>query len=293
MYRRIYKNTIAYTYIRYNAATRIDRFYSNIKYHENTTITYKQLAFTDHSNAPILTLNFTKFLKWGKSTWKINNSILEAQTNKDQIWYTWMKWREQKSKFENIIEWWEKGKIKIKNECINIAINENRRKNDREKTLRKDLMRLVDYETNDLYMKTKSEIAKIEHDKNEGQRIRARIKQYIEDEKPTKYFYKKEIKNKMKTQINEIQLENGSKTKDPNKIEKEVLEHFQNIWGIEPETDDEIQNDFINLMTESLQDRLEESITITEIENEIENLNNNAAPGSGLSGEFYKTLKTQ
>ena len=92
-----------FSYIRSNAASRLDRIYipATIQ-HKQISSKYVPLTFSDHSFGPLIQIEFNSTLKLRpESLWKLNDSLLSADLNKTRFNFFLQKWLGKRSRFEN------------------------------------------------------------------------------------------------------------------------------------------------------------------------------------------------
>ena len=75
---------------------------------------------------PLISLKYVTTIRWGKGIYKLNNSILNLNYVQDEIYNIWQVHKQSKLNFPNLIDWWEKGKLLLKNAFINLSIEVNK-----------------------------------------------------------------------------------------------------------------------------------------------------------------------
>jgi len=206
-----------FTFANAVAATRIDRIYVN----ENLTSLTKNIDYlpaidTDHLLLPYVEIETPTKIKWGPGIYCLNNQILKQSSLKIEIENLWQNWQEVKPLFENILEWWDVGKQRIKECCKNFSIQLKR---DQAKTLLEKRNHLQELIRNNLpdsqnqIKEIRKEIEIIHYEQYEGSRIRAKIPK-IDDEIPTKSFFNIEIKRAQQNAIKYIKNETGQTLTD-------------------------------------------------------------------------------
>ena len=102
-----------------------------------------------------------------------------------------------KLNFLNLIDWWEKGKLLLKECFLKLSIEVNKSNQNEILTINNKISLLLegDLEQNKFEIASlKSKLEKLYNIKNEGARIRSRLKN-IENEIPDKFFFETEKKN--------------------------------------------------------------------------------------------------
>lgn len=140
----------------------------------------------------------------------------------------------------------------------------------------------------------KSKIADLEVEKYKGAIVRARAAKYILGEQPTKRALSAEAKHVKEKNIAEIEYE-GLPSSQPEIIEKAFIEYYSNLFQRQKHGSDAQFEKYLVVMPhleEEITEKLEEPISVAEIEKAIEELATKKAPGpDGLTAAFYKKFK--
>lgn len=120
IWRRIHNNDRQYTWAhtRENivSLTRLDRFYV-FKHHFNIckSCEIMPLGFSDHSL--VLCHVFIRNIKHRSAYWHFNTSLLCDSRFKEGFKFLWNKFKNTKTEFESLRQWWDYGKVKIRQFC--------------------------------------------------------------------------------------------------------------------------------------------------------------------------------
>ena len=107
----------AYTYLRENYGSRLDRFYVGDLRGSIHNISINNVCFSDHA-AVVLSLSLDKLGRRGKYYWKLNTSLLELDEVNDNFLNLWYDIKRMTYSYQNICEWWGKcAKPNIKKNC--------------------------------------------------------------------------------------------------------------------------------------------------------------------------------
>ena len=110
-------------YINKKGATRIDRIYINSSLKAKVeNFQYYPTINTDHIMMPLISFKYVTKIRWGQGIYKLNNSILKLNYVQDEIYNIWQIHKQCKSNFPNLIDWWEKGKLLLKECFIKLSI---------------------------------------------------------------------------------------------------------------------------------------------------------------------------
>lgn len=107
-------------------ATRIDRIYLSRELSVGSQ--NEIIAFPSSDHDMIQTKITTQISSSGKGFWHLNTSLLENSNFKSTIKFTWKEWAKRKTDYQNILDRWDEGKIKIKRAVISFSADEARKR---------------------------------------------------------------------------------------------------------------------------------------------------------------------
>ena len=156
-----------------------------------------------------------------------------------------------------------------------------------------------DYQTNknqDTWMKIttiKNEIEKIENYYAEGARIRSKLFEYEQAEKPTKYFFAKAKSKQMKTYIHQLKAHDGTIAQGLALME--VAKRYYSTLYSKRRTNKKAKQKLFkiihNKLDEKLSTTLGQPLKLCEYDKAAKSLNNGKSPGyTGIPVEFYKSF---
>ena len=281
-----------FTYFGDNKGSRIDYWLTSLsltRQIEDVDTYYN--SFSDHHGIKLVIE--TKTPKIGKGIWKMNNSHIVKPEYKEELTNMWQNWQERKYDYLDITQWWDLGKINIKELSRNFAIEQsilNRSKID-------ELEIEITHLSNSNSDNNKLEMLKNEHrtllsTNCEGARIRSRIKWWEEGEKSTKYFHDLE-KSKAKSKTWDCILdENKQLIYGTKNIQKRQVRFYKELF-----TSEVVSNDHSFFLDHTgkqlppdLRDSLEIDLSNEEVISAIKKMANDKSPGQdGITIEFYKT----
>ena len=258
-------------------------------------VNYKTCVFSDH-NLVELELR-TSDLKRGPGIWKMNVSVIKSKLFQDAFHDWWELWKKKKVDYNDISVWWDLGKRKIKNLCIDIAKLLKMEKDQRQQYLEKSIFvlesKVIRSELEETKLgEAKSELKGILHEKGEGAKIRSRIQWFEEGEKSTKYFYGLEKRNAKDKLWDKIIDNNGNVKYGTHNILNTQIEFYSNLYkkeGIDTKQTSEFLSSLEYQLDDQENSQLEENINISELTASLKMMKNNKSPGSdGIVVEFYK-----
>ena len=291
-------------FFRENYGSRIDRIYAaDLKEHFKS-ISVKPISFSDH-NCVIGEVDVNCNIGIGRYYWKLNTKLLELNGIEQDFSVVWNRMLQYKNRYHNIIDWWEL--------CVKVGIKQVLKKKGLEESrLKHGLVRYLESKLKKLYInihvndtldmievnRLKDKINRIKDNILEGVKIRARVKEQIDGERPTPTLFGKLSASKSKPLITEVKLEHSFNNfptntilTDQNNISKYISSYFEGVYS-KKETDTEKQDWFLSFKQRSITDSDNDMLTSEIGEEEILLILNyfckNKSPGIyGIPIEFY------
>lgn len=257
------------------------------------------LSFTDHCLV-MFTIGSRKGRKrkFNWDLWKLNNKLLD-----DDVFQTIVLEGIEELNGDNSSkagQMWETFKQKMKMKAIercSILKHEGR---NNEQLLRLNLRTLLKEESEmpgefkqDIRA-VKEKLELLDKEKFHGAIIRARAEKMVTAETPTKRALGMEKSYAQRNSISEI-VYNGAVAKANEDIAHAFHEHYSKLFSMGAVDRDHFTSEFLSSMPQlddETKDRLELSISVSEVERAIDKLNCGKSPGpDGLSAAFYKKFK--
>ena len=234
----------------------------------------------------------------GPSYWKMNNSLLKNVEYKIGIREVIEKVKKE-HRFETNAQYlWDICKVRVRE--FTIMFSKKQKSNERKivTNLEKKLSELHDQVNNENVNK-EEEIFRVQQELNkhykhlcDGARIRARVQQFEEGEKCSKYFLGLEKKNCVKQSISSLRI-GGKIVHERERVQNFVKKSFSTLYKSSV-CDEEVTNSYMaGIECPSLSDEdadiCEGLLTIAEATEAIRHMKVNKSPGvDGLGVEFYK-----
>ncbi len=285
----------SFTYFRKNSntASRIDMWLTTHEIEPLVKdIKTRVVPLTDHHGVELQLMKDE--IETGPGRWILNSRTLKTKLFMNTFSNFWKKWKLMKCKYNNVAEWWEESKLKIKDIVIWCGKKAKSKEDNEFKNLEKTLK---DIQTNNPDKHNEIEIIKqqidrIQQTRSEGARIRAKVKWLEEGEKSSRFFHGLERSrgsNKLWTSITD---NNGNHRTDINDILKEQKQFFQNLYSSEGVNNDAIDTLLDNVdefLTPEEQKFCEKDVTKEELDNIVKRLKTETSPGiDGITNDFYK-----
>ena len=271
---------------------RLDRFYVNSDLLQFTTKTrVHHCSFSDHNLVVMEVRDFERKLV-GPGFWKCNTSIL---TDPNLVSDMRKLWQVLSSSSQKDLKWWERCKLGFKNVIMKHSCIIARKKRENINLIEAELRILRGIEMQSpgdciqsILFQEKA-LAKLLQEKVEGARLRAKLNQIDFDEKPSSYFFRREV-SRGKAKTIEKLVVNDVSVSDQDGIKASCRTFYKDLFSSEP-IDIATVNDFTdNLPFLKVEDKLfcEGSLTAAECYEALKGMKDGKSPGlDGLPKEFY------
>ena len=238
-------------------------------------------------------------LSHGRGYWKFNNSHLRSEefTNEVKSLIS----ETLASSFDSFNGVWDTIKYKIKDYAIYFGKKTKKLKSAEKKFIIDSIDNIKsnpDYHNNrtslEELQRLEDRLDSVIREEMEGVIMRSKA-QYVEKgERCTKYFFGLEKNNGKKKMINKLCDEStGEAFLTQEKISEHAVSYYQNIYSTARHNLDDAEayltNCSLSNIPEVLSDKIDQPITLDEMEEVIKNLKSNKSPGwDGLTAEFYQ-----
>lgn len=279
---------------------RLDRFYAS-KNNSNRVLKANIFpnGFTDH-HLCMIEMSVKKSQP-SSYYWHFNLKLLHDSNFCDKFGLFWSKWQEQKSDYEDLVQWWEVGKAQIRIFCQNYTAHSNRLVKNTIKILEREITEIEEgiiegnSEEGDQLKEKKTVLASLFNERAKGALIRARFSSIREIDAPSSYYFNLERKEGEIKLMLHLKLPNGILTTNP----KEMRNHAKNFYtdlfearDCDIHCMDDLLRDLPKL-TDDQRQWLDADIQLDEISEAVKKLSNGRSPGiDGLPSEFYKQFWT-
>ena len=296
-FRTLYPKERQYSYTRNNSRSRIDRIYIPHTFtHRLIAASYIPLSFSDHTAAPLITLDLLHpILPSRKTMWKLNDSLTLGETSKARFRVHLDKWTKKPSRLLDPLKWWENFKMATQALYKDIGKIENSKHREAIAHIKYSIQQANPPETTTLITR----LQELEKRKERGAMIRARIQPLEDDETPTKSFFQLEKSSQTATTIPSIQEDrNSPEITDPNEIKTKITEYYKAIWN-QPQTllsqnPEHYLADIPKIQTPLLTQDDSPFVNEEEVSAAIDHLNKHSSPGyDGLTATLYKTFQKE
>ena len=286
-------DSLKYTYFRGDKASRIDYFLTSISLNNQIDTVYAIYnPYSDHHGIRLIFR--TQETVMGKGPWKMNASKILLPEFKQKFEEMWEEWRSCKHLYQDVTQWWDLGKQKIKHLARNFAIEKGIQHQDHIDQLE---LAIAEAQNNNL---STAEITNLQNEhgallgqKLEGARVRSRLQWWEEGEKSTKYFHNLEKRNGKQKAWNKILDSRKNIVQGTKNIQKVQMDFYKDLFTSQGLNGDDgyfLGEPSPNTIPENIKNELDIDITREEIAKALKKMKNNKSPGQdGIVVEFYKT----
>ena len=301
-FRAKYPARVAFTHVSTRAShisvsARLDRFYiSKTLLPSVKDVFILPCVLSDHDYV-ILSLSIqSPFPPRGPGYWKLNASILDNPdtiASIEDLWY---------QELQNVSipdsDWWEYCKIKFKERLIFLSRKFKHDHNLKKNELKQQIIYYRKLQNASFqpdlfqpYIDAKEmALDELLHAELKGSIIRSRVQDIEEGEKPTRYFFNKEMMHGRKKEIKSLNI-NGTVVDQQQDILNAIFNFYTNLYTNEP-INEPLADKFLTGVTPMSEDdatQCEGLLTYDECWQAIMLMQNNKSPGQdGLTVEFYK-----
>ncbi|XDV54613.1 hypothetical protein PO909_022862 [Leuciscus waleckii] len=280
--------------------TRRDRIYS--VQHQSNLFKFCKIipvGFSDHSL--VLCSVSMKCMKYKSAYWVFNTSLLNDNNFMDSFNFWGENFTQQKHFYASLLQWWDCGKVLIKDFCQKYTVNVTRDIAQSMKTLETEMIVLQDLLASKKNRKhidglkgKKAILVDLLGVKAQGALVRSQFQTVTQMDIPSKFFFNLEMKKGQSKMMHTLRSATGQELTEPADIRSCAVEFFSDLykselreWGADaesfleglPKVDEESNNE------------LQQTLSVQELYAAMMSMENGKSPGiDGLPVEFYKAL---
>ena len=279
---------------------RLDRMYC-FRHHFNMVkrCIIAPVGFSDHSMVicDVCVPNITH----KSAYWHFNNALLVDENFRDVFIFFWKDFRSRKAEFISLRQWWDCGKIEIRQLCQQytqgITRTIIRSMNDLE-------MEIVELQSNvgstgdrgqfEVLKLKRSALADLLGSRAQGALVRSRFQSAALMDSPSKFFFGLEKKNGQSRQIHGLHSKTGRLLMEPSAVRQRAVEFYSELFTSEYEEDEESFESFcdgLSQLPEVVSMEVEGPLHREELWAALQSMEGGRAPGiDGLSVEFFRAF---
>lgn len=293
IYRKLHPRKKEFTFSGQGVQSRLDRFYVSRDLSDSVRqIEIVPCTFSDHHFLVMTIENEVLTLPKGPGYWKCNIKILEDEEFKKDLKKVWERLCENG---EKDVVWWENCKTTFKE----LIIEHSRKKAKENRIEEKETLRLIKFfemleneqpgHYADILQFYKLKIESIYGERLQGSVIRSKVQEIQEEEKPSRFFLRKENTNAKDKHIKLLERD-GQVFDTRDTILGECRRFYEELFKYEPVNNNFRDEFFQGLpsLPEDLKLQCEGLITLEEVEEALGKMQGGKTPGlDGLPKEFY------
>lgn len=280
-------------------AARLDRFYVGAEHRGlfyNSSISPTFLSDHQYISLSVSIQAKEHFF----SHWHFNTKLLQDHSFIHAFTSFWESWREEKSRFSSLSQWWDVGKAQIKAFCLQYTAHSTR--------ILKEKMLALEHEianqTNnvigawtdartDAVQRNMLLLKNLMEERGKGALVRARFCQFNDMDAPTAFFFGLEKKAQEQKRITHLKLPDGRDTLDQGEIRAHAVSYYEALYqagSCEAEAMEALLQGLPQL-ADGQRQKLDGVLSYEEISKAASELNTGKAPGlDGLPAEFFQTM---
>lgn len=279
---------------------RLDRFYG----FRHQLSLFKKCAiipvgFSDHSLVSCSL--FLESVKPKSAYWHFNTNLLADGHFREVFLFFWKEFRTTKSCFKSLQQWWDCGKVQIKQLCQEYTANVTKSIALSMRKLEEEIMELQnlaeqtgDQRSNEILKTKKKTLADFLGLRAQGALVRSRFQSVELMDVPSKFFFNLEIKNGQRKFIHALRSEDGKILSDSAEIRERAVHFYKELYKCEILQDQVTDKAFLcdlPKVSEETNTSLEGVLTLEELERALQSMESGKAPGvDGLPVDFYKSF---
>lgn len=233
-----YPTLVRFTHIVRDSCSRIDRIYISENLKDNLVkVETIPTSFSDHSGVLACVNLNPQPTRWFKNQWNLNVSVLTDSDLGDAVRSAWEQCLRTSTTYQSTIEWWiRKAKPKLRAVLKSFSIEraaEIKRTMEFYYAVLRDLYDRADATATRIedIKRIKAKLISIKRMQLEGLKIKSKVKSVGEDETAALYHLIKHARNRRRTFIDELKLENGTVLKNQRDIVREVYQYYEDTYN--------------------------------------------------------------
>lgn len=298
VWRESFPQTRQYTWMKVNrnmvSGARLDRIY--VQKSKRSHFYKSCIVPTALSDHHFISTDITTAESTSKHAyWKFNSRLLLDHNFVHSFTYFWEIWREKKTQYKSLSQWWDIGKIQIKLFCQQYTGYFKNSLANEMAQLEQEILQL-NFEGDivdsvETLERNKFLLRNLLKEKAQEKLVRARFTTFNNMDAPTSFFFGMEKKVVDKKILSCLKRPDGKRIIDAHGIISHALSFYEELYSAEPcneEMADVLLQDLPHFSDQekSMMDKL---LTFDELSTAVQEMSSGKTPGlDGLNTEFYK-----
>lgn len=277
---------------------RLDRFYC-FKHHFNVFKDCRivPVGFTDHSL--VLCDVFFKNVLPKSAYWHFNSFLISDKGFKEALSYFLCVFRDRKSEFDSLRQWWDHGKVQLKLLCQQDTLSVTQHMCSSMKDLESEIKDLeaLSYSTGnrghiEVLNSKKMALANLLDSRVQGALVQSRVQNIAGMDAPSSFFFGLKRKHGQRKMVHTLLSDAGQELTEPGQNRSRAVQFFSSLYSSEYEENRELEEEFCGGLPQVSDDtntELSRPFQLEELAATLCSMQGRKAPGiDGLTVEFYK-----
>ncbi|KAL2078927.1 hypothetical protein ACEWY4_024671 [Coilia grayii] len=292
--------TWVHSYNNFFSLARLDRFYCfkhQLSFFKTSSIF--PVGFSDHSL--VFCSFFLESVKPKSAYWHFNTNLLADGHFREVFLFFWREFRNTKTCYRSLQQWWDCAKTQIKQLCQEYTANVTRSITHSVRKLEEEIIELqtlaeqtgnqVSTEILKIKKKTLADFLGL---RAQGALVRSRFQSVEMMDVPSKFFFNLECKNGQRKIIHALRGEDGEILSDSAGIRVRAVNFYKELYKCDIAQDQATDKAFLcdlPKVSEEANTALGRVLTLEELERALQSMESGKAPGvDGLPVDFYKSF---
>ncbi len=302
VWRLFYPSQRQYTWVHvkdnYLSLARLDRFYC-FKHQTNVlrNCSIQPVGISDHSF--VLCNIFIKDVKCKSAFWHFNVALLDDNVFRDTFRAFWDGFKNTKSEYVSLQQWWDIGKSKIKQLCLQYTLNVTKDMTRSMKDMEREILELQELadstgEREHFNALKRKKITLSNLLGFSALLVRSRFQNVVKMDAPSHFFFALERKNGQKRLMHSLRDNTGRLLHESAEIRKCAVGFYETLFKKESQEIPEVAQSFyegLPQVSEETNIELGGLISEAELYTALQSLESGKAPGmDGLPVDLYKVF---
>ena len=299
-WRELHPSARQYTWVRVSSgavsAARLDRVY--ISRSARTLLSRASITpvgFSDHHLVGVELVSQVPPPR--PAYWRFRVQLVQDQAFCSAFSLFWKQWRLERGGFGDLVQWWEVGKVQVRQFCLQFQTQSSTLASECVQELEQEVQQLERCllrspgSTSDAWRGGREALGRFVHAQAKSALVRSRLASLKDMDAPSRFFFGLEKKQRVQNVMTHLTLPDGSVTSDPATMRGLAVDFYSDLYGTadcDPGCLDRLLAGLPRL-DESQSASLGVDLTLEELSTAVGQLSSGRAPGlDGLPAEFYK-----